>query len=229
MKRSKINRLQQDALELFAEYRFALPLFARWSEADWRRQPAAARYCLRHQMGWDVTDFGSGRFDERGLVIFCLRNGRQAIAGEKPYAEKLLIVRENQETPFHRHEVKMEDIIVRGGGNLMIALHNKLETGGLADTPVHVMVDGVEHRLAAGEPLRLAPGQSVTITRNLWHRFYGEEGKGTVFVGEVSQVNDDLTDNYFLETLGRFAKIEEDAPKLYPLWNELASLDPAPT
>ena len=59
------------------------------------------------------------------------------------------------------------------------------------------MVDGVEHRLDAGEPLRLVPGQSVTITRNLWHRFYGEAGKGTVFVGEVSQVNDDLTDNYF--------------------------------
>ena len=75
--------------------------------------------------------------------------------------------------------------------------------------------------LAPGEPLRLEPGQSVTITRNLWHRFYGEAGKGTVFVGEVSQVNDDLTDNYFLEQLGRFAAIDEDEPKLFPLWNEL--------
>jgi D-lyxose ketol-isomerase len=43
-------------------------------------------------------------------------------------------------------------------------------------------------------------------------------------VGEVSQVNDDLTDNYFLDTVGRFADIEEDEPKLFPLWNELASL-----
>ena len=49
-------------------------------------------------------------------------------------------------------------------------------------------------------------------------------GGGTVFVGEVSQVNDDLTDNYFLDTVGRFADIEEDEPKLFPLWNELASL-----
>jgi D-lyxose ketol-isomerase len=42
-----------------------------------------------------------------------------------------------------------------------------------------------------------------------------------VFVGEVSQVNDDFSDNYFLEDLGRFAGIEEDEPKLFPLWNEL--------
>jgi hypothetical protein len=47
-----------------------------------------------HQMGWDVTDFGSGRFGERGLGIFCVRNGRQAVAEEKLYAEKLLVVGE---------------------------------------------------------------------------------------------------------------------------------------
>jgi D-lyxose ketol-isomerase len=229
MKRSEINRLQKEALGLFAEYRFSLPLFARWTEADWRAQPAAARYCLKHQMGWDVTDFGSGRFEERGLVIFCVRNGLQAIPDEKPYAEKLLVVRESQETPFHVHKIKMEDIIVRGGGNLMIELYNMGESGGLAATPVTLMVDGVERRLEAGEAIRLVSGQSATITRNLWHRFYGEPGQGTVFVGEVSQVNDDLTDNYFLETLGRFASIEEDEPLLYPLWNELASLDLNPS
>jgi D-lyxose ketol-isomerase len=222
MKRSEINRLQKEALEIFDEYRFSLPLFGRWTDADWRAQPAAARYCLQHQMGWDVTDFGSGRFEERGLVIFCVRNGIQAVPGEKPYAEKLLIVREGQETPLHAHKVKMEDIIVRGGGHLMIELYNMGESGGLASTPVSLLVDGVEHRIEGGEPVRLVAGQSVTITRNLWHRFYGEAGKGTVFVGEVSQVNDDLTDNYFLEELGRFASIEEDEARLYPLWNELA-------
>ena len=160
-------------------------------------------------------------FRERGLVIFCVRNGRQRIADEKPYAEKLLVVRENQETPHHSHRIKMEDIIVRGGGNLILELHN-FSDGGLADTPVSVMVDGTRRVLGPGEPLRLSPGQSVTITRNLWHRFYGEAGKGTVFVGEVSQVNDDLSDNYFFEKIGRFAGIEEDEPKLFPLWNELS-------
>ena len=122
----------------------------------------------------------------------------------------------------------MEDIIVRGGGNLILELHNMAD-GGLGDTPVTVMVDGTRRVLAAGEPLRLGPGESVTLTRNLWHRFYGEAGKGTVFVGEVSQVNDDLTDNYFFEKVGRFAGIEEDEPKLFPLWNELSRLGPSAT
>src|SRR5258708_7790655 len=50
MQRSVINRLQKEALALFAEYRFGLPLFARWSEAEWRANPAAAGYCAAHQM-----------------------------------------------------------------------------------------------------------------------------------------------------------------------------------
>jgi D-lyxose ketol-isomerase len=223
MQRSEVNRLQREALALFAEHRFFLPPFATWSEAEWRKHPETARYCLKHQMGWDITDFASGDFPRRGLVIFCVRNGLQGVAEEKPYAEKLLVVRENQETPFHLHRIKMEDIIVRGGGNLVLELHN-FSDGGLAQTNVTVMVDGTQRVLAAGEPLTLRPGESVTLTRSLWHRFYGETGKGTVFVGEVSQVNDDLSDNYFFEKVGRFAGVEEDEGKVFPLWNELSRL-----
>ena len=36
-------------------------------------------------------------------------------------------------------------------------------------------------------------------------------------------VNDDLSDNYFLEKVERFAAVEEDEPKLFP-WNELSQL-----
>jgi len=237
MQRSEVNRLQREALALFAEHRFALPPFATWSEADWRARPDAAHYCVKHQMGWDITDFGSGDFAKRGLVIFCVRNGLQGVAAEKPYAEKLLVVQEEQETPFHLHRIKMEDIIVRGGGNLILEFHNLAEggiadgsrpNGGLGTTPVTVMADGVRRDLAPGDPMTLRPGESVTLTRSLWHRFYGEPGKGTVFVGEVSQVNDDLTDNYFYEKVGRFAGIEEDEAKLFPLWNELTSVIQGP-
>jgi D-lyxose ketol-isomerase len=41
----------------------------------------------------------------------------------------------------------------------------------------------------------------------LYHRFFGES---RVLVGEVSQVNDDLTDNQFHEALARFPSIDED-------------------
>jgi hypothetical protein len=33
-----------------------------------------------------------------------------------------------------------------------------------------------------------------------------------------------LSDNYFLDKVGRFAGIEEDELKLFPLWNELSRL-----
>ena len=37
-------------------------------------------------------------------------------------------------------------------------------------------------------------------------------GTGPVLLGEVSQVNDDNTDNRFYEPVGRFPAIEEDEP-----------------
>jgi D-lyxose ketol-isomerase len=221
MKRSEINRHQRAALALFADYRFALPPFATWGETQWSENVETASYCRAHQMGWDITDFGSPDFGKRGLVIFCVRNGLQSQAASRPYAEKLLVVGEGQETPTHLHHIKMEDIIVRGGGNLVLELHNLTGSGDLASTPVEVRVDGTRLVLEPGAPLRLHPGQSVTIPRNLWHRFYGEKAKGPVFVGEVSQVNDDLVDNTFFEEVGRFPAIEEDEPKLFPLWGEL--------
>jgi D-lyxose ketol-isomerase len=51
----------------------------------------------------------------------------------------------------------------------------------------------------------------------MYHRFYGEAGKGKVLVGEVSMVNDDNSDNCFYETIGRFPVIEEDEQPLHLL------------
>jgi D-lyxose ketol-isomerase len=51
----------------------------------------------------------------------------------------------------------------------------------------------------------------------MYHRFYGEAGKGTVLVGEVSAVNDDASDNCFREEIGRFPVIEEDEQPMHLL------------
>ena len=72
----------------------------------------------------------------------------------------------------------------------------------------------------AGTVLRLTPGQSITMQRGLYHSFWGEEGCGEVIVGEVSMVNDDVSDNRFLEPAGRFPTIEEDEPPIRLLCNE---------
>jgi D-lyxose ketol-isomerase len=219
MKRSEINRALARALEQLRVHRWALPAWADWSADDFAADPETTRYLDAHQMGWDVTDFGSGDFLKRGLTLFCVRNGLSADAADRPYAEKLLFIEEGQETPMHAHKVKMEDIINRGGGTLVIEFV-WAEDGDETDRPIEVTVDAGIRSLAPREKLRLAPGESVTIPRGLHHRFYAAPGEGAVFAGEVSQTNDDKTDNYFLEPLGRFSAVEEDEQPLRLLWNE---------
>ena len=223
MKRSEINAAIRRAMELLETNRWSLPRWAHWTAEDFAEAGATARYLRDCQMGWDVTDFGSGDFARRGLTLFCVRNGVQSDPNGKPYAEKLLIVGEGQETPTHRHRVKMEDIINRAGGVLVLEFAHADKDGKTTDTPVTVLVDGVTHTLQPWEKLRLSPGESVTVERGVYHRFCGEAGKGPVLAGEVSQVNDDRTDNYFLDPTGRFAEIEEDEPPLRRLWNEIAA------
>lgn len=179
--------------------------------------PGVADYLHERQMGWDITDFGSGDFERRGLVLFCLRNGIQGRADERPYAEKMLVVNEGQETPFHHHRVKVEDIINCAGGNLMIEFIGPSQANG----SITVRRDGMPVTVTAREPIRLSPGQSVTVERGIDHRFYGEPGHGPVLAWEVSQVNDDRNDNYFMDDVGRFSQIEEDVKPVNPLWHEL--------
>ena len=223
MKRSEINAAIARAIALLEQNRWSLPPWAHWTAEQYAGAGATAKYLRDHQMGWDVTDFGSGDFARRGLTLFCVRNGVQSDPNEKPYAEKLLFVHEAQETPMHRHRVKMEDIINRAGGVLVLEFAHADEAGKATDAPVTVRVDGVARTLMPSEKLRLNPGESVTIERGVYHRFYGDSGKGLVLVGEVSQVNDDRADNYFLEPIGRFAEIEEDELPVRRLWNEIAA------
>ena len=116
---------------------------------------------------------------------------------------------------MHFHWAKMEDIINRGGGRMAIQLYNAAPDDSLADTPVTVSLDGVERSLPAGSVLRLEPGESITLPARLYHAFWAEGGR--TLIGEVSLVNDDLSDNRFLEPAGRFPAIDEDEAPLYLL------------
>jgi len=209
MKRSQINALIRDSKAFFDRMHFRLPPWATWRPAQWKGKGEAAREIVEAMLGWDLTDFGSGDFARRGLILFTIRNG---VAGKTPktYAEKVMIVGEKQETPMHFHWQKMEDIINRGGGNLAIELYASTPDEALSREPFGVSVDGIVRRLKPGATVVLTPGESICLTPRLYHRFYGEPGKGTVLVGEVSMVNDDSKDNRFHEPVGRFPAIEED-------------------
>jgi len=207
MKRSQINQILQSAQAFFTQHQFHLPPWASWTEADWQGQGDACREVIDCQLGWDITDFGSGDFAKRGLTLFTVRNGKAGSSYGKTYAEKIMVVDDGQETPLHFHFQKAEDIINRGGGKLLLQLWNSDGQGEKADTSVSVSIDGVRRTLEAGGVVSLAPGESICLTRGLYHRFWGE---GKVLVGEVSQVNDDFSDNRFYEAVGRFPSIDED-------------------
>jgi D-lyxose ketol-isomerase len=223
MKRTEVNQLMRKALDFFQQHHFIMPPYATWSARDWQKKGPECKGIIEQHLGWDITDFGSGDFYQTGLLLFTLRNGsykdiRNAMG--KSYAEKIMIVEENQVTPTHFHFHKMEDIINRGGGILMIQLWNSSAKKEFTNDPVSVFVDGMLRRVEAGGIIELNPGESICLPQRLYHKFWGKKGSGTILVGEVSRMNDDYVDNYFYEPVGRFASIEEDQEPLYLLAND---------
>jgi D-lyxose ketol-isomerase len=211
MKRSQINAAIRRMEELLSKHSFSLPSFCKWTPADWKSKGHEYDEIRTATLGWDITDYGEERFDELGFTLITLRNGLSGSAKyNKPYAEKLLMVEDGQYSPMHFHWNKMEDIINRGGGNVLIRVYNSAPGGGFADSPVKVLSDGREYFAAPGSRVRLSPGESISIYPGLYHDFEVEAGSGAVLLGEVSMCNDDKNDNRFYENLGRFPTIEED-------------------
>jgi len=216
MKRSEINKLIQESIDFFHQMNFKLPPWAFWKPEDWKGKYDSCSEIINNMLGWDLTDFGNGEFLRQGLILFTIRNGNLQ-KDRKTYAEKIMIVEENQETPMHFHWSKMEDIINRGGGNLVIELFNSDKNEDFSKADFDVKIDGITRRLKPGSQVILAPGESICLEQGVYHRFYGEHKKGKVLVGEVSTVNDDTSDNRFYDPVGRFPEIEEDEQPLHLL------------
>ena len=212
MKRSRINDIIRESDEFIRSFGFRLPPFAYWTPDQMRDRRSDISGILAGRLGWDITDYGQGDFDSLGLFLFTVRNGSQEDlkrGGGMCYAEKIMISRHDQISPMHRHIVKAEDIINRGGATLALKMFTSDREGNIdRDADVLVATDGIQRRLKAGGILELSPGESVTLMPGNWHAFWGEGGD--VLIGEVSAVNDDLTDNIFEDPIGRFAEIEED-------------------
>jgi len=213
MKRSEINQIIREGEAFVRQHDFALPPFAHWSPEDWKTKGPEAREIAEHGLGWDVTDFGLGEYQNKGVLLFTLRNGAlenlRSLKG-KTYCEKILVCGVDQLVLHHYHKSKTEDIINRGGGVLEIVLHWADEQGQFSDREVKVSCDGLERSVPAGGAVLLQPGESITLEPFQYHQFRALEKP--VLVGEVSTVNDDAHDNFFLEPVGRFPQVEEDEP-----------------
>jgi len=225
MKRSAINPLIVEAKELCRKHHFMLPPFAFWGPQTWAKMGHEADEIRDNALGWDVTDFGAGNFESLGLLLFTIRNGNYHRADQYPkgYAEKVMAVRPLQVTPMHFHWKKREDIINRGGGDLVLEVYRAGKDEGLSDERFPVSLDGVRKECSPGERIVLGPGESICLEPHVYHTFYGAEEAEPVLVGEVSAVNDDANDNRFLEPMGRFPEVEEDEEPIHLLCNEYPS------
>ncbi len=221
MKRSKINAEIRWAEALLEKNNIRLPETSRWSLDEWRRNADRIGTIRKVMMGWDITDFGSDDYEHVGAVLYTVRNGKVDEPGVGvPFCEKYILMREGQHLPEHYHVFKTEDIINRAGGLLSVYLWNASPDGRQLDTDVEVYMDGILRVVKPGEEIVVTPGNSISLTPYIAHIFGPKPGTGDVVVGEVSKVNDDNTDNYFLEPTARFADIEEDEPIDRPLCNE---------
>lgn len=223
MKRSEINRALKEMEAMINEYKFSLPPFCSFTEEEWQTLGHEYDEIRDNMLGWDITDYGLGDFDKVGFSLITLRNGNLSMKDKysKSYAEKLLYIKEGQYAPLHFHWSKMEDIINRGGGNLLIRVYNSTpdeEIDKISEVTVHT--DGRCYKVPAGTQVKLTPGESISIQQYMYHDFEVEKGTGPVLIGEVSQCNDDNTDNRFYETMGRFPTIEEDEKPYRLLCNE---------
>lgn len=223
MKRSKINAALKELEAMCQKYNCFLPPFCHFTPKEWQdkgHEYDEIRDCM---LGWDITDYGKGDFDKFGFSLITIRNGNLKMKDkyQKVYAEKLLYLKEGQYAPNHFHWYKTEDIINRGGGNILIKVYNSLPDEEIDyDSEVVVYTDGRKYTVPAGTQIRLTPGESIFIPQRLYHDFSVEEGTGAVLLGEVSQSNDDNSDNRFNPPVGRFPSIEEDEEPYRLLCNE---------
>jgi hypothetical protein len=191
MKRSEINAAIRAARSVFDEAGWALPPNPRW----------------------DVTDFGLGQFQKKGLVLVNL-------AEEQEYCEKVMFAVRGQRTVAHCHRRKKEDIIVRRGTLRIQLWRDKPERS--FGTEVSVGINGESRTIPSGTILELSSGERVTIRPGIYHEFWPDSD--TCVIGEVSTLNDDVNDNFFVDPeIGRFPTIDEDEPPLVRLAGETSA------
>jgi D-lyxose ketol-isomerase len=225
MRRSFIDGRVDAMLELCERCAFKLPPFALWRPANFRAELDASRRIADRGLGWNIVEFSPGGFAREGLGVFTLRMGdwRALSNGAgRLYSEKALMAEDGQRTPHHYHVVKTEDIVNRGGARFVVELFKVDRAGRRLDEPVRALKDVTMIEVVAGGRVTLEPGESLVLEPYVAHAFWAEGG--ATLAGEVSLVNDDASDNYFLPPPIPPAPIEEDAPMRYVTIRDYASV-----
>ena len=135
MKRSEINKALKELEAMCAREHCYLPPFCNFTPEEWKTKGHEYDEVRDCMLGWDITDYGLGDFDKEG-----------------------------QYSPNHFHWYKTEDIINRGGGNILIRVYNSLPDESIdKESDVTVHCDGRTYTVPAGTQVRLTPGESIHI------------------------------------------------------------------
>ena len=147
MKRSEINKALKELEAMCAKYKCYLPPFCNFTPEEWQEKGHEYDEVRDCMLGWDITDYGLGNFDKFGFSLITIRNGCRTQPEKYPkvYAEKLLYLKEGQMAANHFHWFKTEDIINRGGANILIRVYNSLPNEEIDyESDVEVHCDGLK-------------------------------------------------------------------------------------
>ena len=213
MKRSELNRYIAEADAFFAKNHFMLPPFAQWTPQEWETKGPEVNEIRDPATGLGRDGFRFGRLPPDRPHGLHATNGLSP-DGEpsKVYAEKIIYVREGQVTPFHYHASRMVDTLTEAGREARwwfhFTFHPRRRTRG---NPSLCFLRWSSVSCRRGRCGDAGSGQSVTLPPFLYHTFYAVDGDA--LIGEVSSLNNDDTDNFFLDKLPRYpAVVEDEAP-----------------
>ena len=95
MKRSEINRCIKEFEGLLNKHCFALPPFLSFTPEEWQTKGHEYDEVRDNALGWDITDYGEGHFETKGLYLITIRNGNvHNKKYTKTYAEKIMMLKE---------------------------------------------------------------------------------------------------------------------------------------
>lgn len=104
MKRSEINATIKQFEALLDQYRFRIPPYLSFTPEEWADKNHEWDEIRDNMLGWDITDYGEGDFEHKGLALITLRNGNvKDPKYTKVYAEKIMMSMPGQVSPMHFH------------------------------------------------------------------------------------------------------------------------------
>ena len=127
MKRSRVNEIIREADAFIRSFGYVMPPFAYWTPDELQGAPAAPASSTPGSAGTSPT---TARATSTSSACSCSPCATAAPpisprGSGMLYAEKIMISRKDQLSPMHRHDVKAEDIINRGGGTLVLELFSR--------------------------------------------------------------------------------------------------------